>query len=422
LRSRNTILAGLIVGAAAMLAPAGATAKVSPKRVFFQEPAMTSEAEFFAAGGLELSASCGAGTDLTVIARTSVDNAMVRANRQGPGTDVTYAEFDNFDIAGPFDLFAQLGGDDTEVGGQLIYSRPDGRHITVDWLANEDSLAAEDQCLFAGVAEVAKPGRDRGSRKRIDFRADVGDDPKRVLNAGGLRLTASCEAGSVPELRARTTVDHSMLHVNSQSGLAGTYIENDDFVRGDIFALLGGLGTFDSALGQIVFATPGGAVVSVDWLSEQEDAYDGAVDCAIAGTARVAGKRSPARAFYRRAEGDDNPLDRANFRKFFKLGFLSLNGSCATDATQEITDSHPLGFTYGGPAQSSSTNVHLSAEGSAQGGATYTAINDDANGHGLTASASGAVAEVDWLAEGGGDAFGGGPDCLFAGTAELLKP
>ena len=61
---------------------------------------------------------------------------------------------DDFDKADGEDLLGNLGADD-DASGQIVYSRPGGVNVTVDWLAERsDAYGATKDCVFAGTARV----------------------------------------------------------------------------------------------------------------------------------------------------------------------------------------------------------------------------------------------------------------------------
>ena len=205
------------------------------------------------------------------------------------------------------------------------------------------------------------------------------------------------------------------IHANRQSGVGGGHFEDDDLDAGESVALLGGLGTADSLAGQVVFATPTGRTISADFLSEEEDAFG--LDCVIGGTARVAGQ-----GFSGAGSSSAGPTAttiraiapssaRSSTRGSSRL--TELRHRCRPwRSTRSATRPRSRGVA----AHSSSADGFVAGGGAAQGIVAYAPLTDDASGHGVTAAANGAVASVDWLAEEGGDAFGGGPNIFLEAT------
>lgn len=101
------------------------------------------------AGGLTLLAGCFTG-DLEVFASTSRDNSMIRVFAQGNAL-----AFTDFDIA---DGGVDVVDLDDNTAGTLVYARPDGVHVTISFVAEEDPFGASDpdefDCVFVGTAFV----------------------------------------------------------------------------------------------------------------------------------------------------------------------------------------------------------------------------------------------------------------------------
>ena len=297
-------IAGAIAICALLIAAPDAASRVVKAPVFYIAPENTADTDpFFQRAGLRLTGACADGGDNpvpTITVTSGADNAMVHVNAQAPMA-LAYAEDDDFDQGDSFSLFGSLGINAAFVGGQLVFSRPDGRHVTVTWGRTPAlELGQPQRCALFGIARIASRGRDPRTRKRIDFRAGEGAK-KRVLRAGGLALRARCTDAGRLGVVARTGVDHSVLGANVQ---AASF--NDVAVDGnlreregvDLFGRLGG--GRDDAVGQLVYANPRGSVVSVDWLAEEADAYGGRRACAFVGTARITGERSRERLYFAR--------------------------------------------------------------------------------------------------------------------------
>jgi hypothetical protein len=125
---------------------------------------------------------------------------------------------------------------------------------------------------------------------RVDFRAAAGTALTDVLNLGGLILRASCAAGPDLEVRADTSVLNSTIHVSWNRDPANQpfYRDDNDFDPGDNFQIMSA-GNDDRAQGTIVYSSPAGSHVSVDFLSEEANAFGSTVNCLFAGTALASG-------------------------------------------------------------------------------------------------------------------------------------
>ncbi len=100
------------------------------------------------AGGLSLVAVCNAG-DLEVFANTSRDNSMIWVS--APNNALSFPDLD-INEPDPVDVVDS----DDNTAGTIVYARPDGIHVTISFLAEEDPFGAVDpdafECVFAGTA------------------------------------------------------------------------------------------------------------------------------------------------------------------------------------------------------------------------------------------------------------------------------
>ena len=155
---RYTFAALSLAVAIVLVGPTGAAGKVTAKRVLFDAPVGTSATPVLSVGGLRLEATCGSGPDLGVTVATAVDGATLHANRQGPtSADLLFSEEETFDVAETFDLFTFLGGPDNGVAGQLVYGRPEGRWVTIDWIAFENPVSSPVPLPLRRVVADRKP-------------------------------------------------------------------------------------------------------------------------------------------------------------------------------------------------------------------------------------------------------------------------
>lgn len=105
--------------------------------------------------GLWLEGTCEAGppVDVDILIRTTVDDAAFRIYTQGIGQSGSGGG-DSVDPG----VTLGFGVDDAMIGA-LVYSRPNGRAVTTDYLAEEvDGHGGTHDCLFAGAAERVIPG------------------------------------------------------------------------------------------------------------------------------------------------------------------------------------------------------------------------------------------------------------------------
>ena len=134
---------------------AGATGPAGPgaAKLGFDAPANTPAATILTSGGLILRAACSSAGDMTVSARSTLDNARVHV----AGIDDTtafYREDDDLDASADYDV---LGSSDDDVAGTIVYRAPTGTTtVSVSFLAEEYSIAGVSRCQFAGTAVVAQ--------------------------------------------------------------------------------------------------------------------------------------------------------------------------------------------------------------------------------------------------------------------------
>jgi adhesin HecA-like repeat protein len=116
-------------------------------------PANTPVATVLTAGGLILRAACSSAGDMTITARSTLDNARLHVS----GADdngVFYREDDDLDASSDYDV---LGSGDDDVAGTIVYRSPTGTSVvTLSFLAEEYSLAGTGRCQFAGAGVVAQ--------------------------------------------------------------------------------------------------------------------------------------------------------------------------------------------------------------------------------------------------------------------------
>ena len=119
----------------------------------YDAPENTPVATILTFGGLILRAACSSAGDMTVSARSTLDNARLHV----AGVDDTaafYREDDDLDAGTDYDV---LGANDDDVAATLVYRSPTGSStVTVSVLAEEYSLAGTARCQLAGTGVVAQ--------------------------------------------------------------------------------------------------------------------------------------------------------------------------------------------------------------------------------------------------------------------------
>ncbi len=135
--------------------PQGATGPAGPgaSKIGFDVPASTPTSTILTFGGLILRAACSSAGDMTVGARSTLDNARLHV----AGVDDTgafYREDDDLDAGSDYDV---LGSDDDDVAGTIVYRTPTGSGtVSVSFLGEEYSIAGVARCQFAGTAVAAQ--------------------------------------------------------------------------------------------------------------------------------------------------------------------------------------------------------------------------------------------------------------------------
>jgi len=135
--------------------PAGATgpAGSGAAKLGFDVPANTPAVPILTFGGLILRAACSTAGDMTVSARSTLDNARLHVAAVDD-TGAFYREDDDLDASSDYDV---LGASDDDVAGTIVYRAPTGTTtVSVSFLAEEYSIAGVARCQFAGTAVVAQ--------------------------------------------------------------------------------------------------------------------------------------------------------------------------------------------------------------------------------------------------------------------------
>jgi hypothetical protein len=119
----------------------------SVEKISFVAAAGTGPTQVLSLNGLTIGAACSGGA-LSVSATTAVSSAFIHTGGTfGAAPAPFYGEDDVFNVGdAPFDVLPGTGSD--ELRGTLVYARPDGEVVTVDFLAEETGTG----CVFAGTA------------------------------------------------------------------------------------------------------------------------------------------------------------------------------------------------------------------------------------------------------------------------------
>lgn len=142
-------------GPAGPQGPQGAAGPAGPgaAKLGFDAPANTPVSTVLTFGGLILRAACSTAGDMTVSARSTLDNARLHV----AGVDDTgafYREDDDLDAGSDYDV---LGSDDDDVAGTIVYRTPTGSGtVSVSFLGEEFSIAGVARCQLAGTAVAAQ--------------------------------------------------------------------------------------------------------------------------------------------------------------------------------------------------------------------------------------------------------------------------
>lgn len=143
------------VGPAGPQGPKGETGAAGPgaSKISFDAPANTPTSTILTVGGLILHAACSAAGDMSVGARSTLDNARLHV----AGVDdmgAFYREDDDLDAGSDSDV---LGSNDDDVAGTIVYLAPIGAGtVSVSFLGEEYSIGGAARCQFAGTAVAAQ--------------------------------------------------------------------------------------------------------------------------------------------------------------------------------------------------------------------------------------------------------------------------
>ena len=143
------------VGPAGPEGPEGATGPAGPgaSKIAYDAPANTPATTILTFGGLILRGACSSAGDMSVSARSTLDNARLHVAAVDD-TGAVYREDDDLDAGSDSDI---LGSNDDDVAGTIVYRTPTGSGtVSVSFLGEEYSIAGVARCQFAGTGVSAQ--------------------------------------------------------------------------------------------------------------------------------------------------------------------------------------------------------------------------------------------------------------------------
>ena len=143
------------VGPAGPEGPEGATGPAGPgaSKIAYDAPANTPATTILTFGGLILRGACSSAGDMSVSARSTLDNARLHVAAIDD-TGAVYREDDDLDAGSDSDI---LGSNDDDVAGTIVYRTPTGSGtVSVSFLGEEYSIAGVARCQFAGTGVSAQ--------------------------------------------------------------------------------------------------------------------------------------------------------------------------------------------------------------------------------------------------------------------------
>jgi hypothetical protein len=121
-------------------------------RIDFRAASGTGQTDVLNLGGLILRASCGAGSDLSVIATTTVPNTAIHVSwNKDPGNQAFYRQDNNLSPGSTFAVMTNPNDDNTQ--GTISYSTPQGVQVSITFQSEEaNAFGNTVDCLFGGTA------------------------------------------------------------------------------------------------------------------------------------------------------------------------------------------------------------------------------------------------------------------------------
>ena len=174
--------------------------------------------------------------------------------------------------------------DGTDIAENQLGTVPRARSASQADVADRASSAARaDSAATADALSGARIAR-------VNFAKPAGSEAT-ILELGGLRLKANCNASAAMTVTAATSSGPAWVRVSatqqSQNSAAAVLLEDDDFRAGEEFSVLPA--TADNLAGELVYLGADGNTVTVSFLAEQGIAAARGYACLFAGTAVQAG-------------------------------------------------------------------------------------------------------------------------------------
>lgn len=171
--------------------------------------------------------------------------------------------------------------DGTDIAENQLGTVPRARSASQADVADRATSAARADS--AGTADALSGAR----IARVNF-AKPASSEAAVLDLGGLRLKATCNASGAMSVTATTGggsgwIRSSGTMQQSQNSTVPVLLEDDDFRAGDEFSVLPA--NADNAAGEIVYLGADGNTVTVSFLAEQGIGAARGIACLFAGTA-----------------------------------------------------------------------------------------------------------------------------------------
>jgi hypothetical protein len=275
------------------------------------------------------------------------------------------------------------------------------------------------------------PATASASNERVNYRAADNSPDDTFFAKGGLELTGSCDSGNLSVI-ASTTVGDALIHYNAQAGSPTAAFDND-FETTESHDIVGDLDAQDSAIGQIVFAKPGGVNVTIDWLSEEEGPFFGSdKNCVFTGHARKAPNDMEGRVNLRTnaGVGQDNIFFQRSGLQLVQAGAASCAASGTTEVSARSTVANAMIGDYGQYTNDPDTvdsdatdhdpnfdigigdEMFLSDAGS---------MDQNSSGHLVYARSGGTNVTVDYAAEEGPPVLFGDKNCVFVGSTRVAE-
>jgi hypothetical protein len=197
-------------------------------------------------------------------------------------------------------VFMSLGGVSYAVGKGTIGSKAvkdnslRGKDVRTNTLRGSDILESSlgivpsaKSAQTANTAESAQKANsvDGMNLAKLNFAAPTNTATTDVISLGGVTIQAGCSAAGNIDVKARSDVQDSMIHVGlAKATNAVAYTEDDNFDVGQAVSLTLPAGT-DNVQGSFTFAAPNGSVVTGTYLVEElSNGLGSQNDCFVKGT------------------------------------------------------------------------------------------------------------------------------------------